>query len=902
VRDQSTVLAGQLLAGAGTLGFSLAAARMLFPGGYAQLASFLALYLVLGLPASGVTAATAVAPSATVHGRRVTLAAGSALGAGLAAAAPWLSPTLHLSLVQVVLLGLSAPALALLALQRGELYATRSHRRLVASLVSEPAARLVLGVPLAVVAGASGGAAAVAIGGYVALLVSGSPRARRAWHQPRGRPSDGGQYTPPQYDPPSYDPTVPSPPDQLDAPASRTRWTAIGFVLLVVVQCQDLLLANRLLPRAEAGQFAVLSTLGGLAVFATFTIPLVLLPRAGRGQRDGLRPAIVLTLVIGASAILLAAAAGGPIVELLFGTRYRAVIPLLVPYMAAMALLGLSRVLLAHRCAIGGGRAAAGVVLVAAVLQAALIIGYGHAPGSVAFSTLVASSGLAAGLAVTHLVPPGWPRRQVNRLRVTSRDPVARCVSAAFALGVAVRFVIPRGLWLDEATSVDQARMGYLAMLHNLRTTDVHPPGYFTLLWASVRVFGSGELAVRLPSIIPGALVIPALYLLGREAYDRRTGVIAAVAGSVAPIMVWYSQEARMYALLMLLGVLALWAQVRILKRGGVSGWVVYAGASAAMAWTQYFGLFQIAVQQVVFVAVIVARRRRGDPVRPLLIGWAATAAVIGLALVPLFAFAHQQFVVNQTGGKGFGGPQQAGNAAALTHNQLGVYSAVANLIWAVWGYHSNAALALLAALWPLGMLFAVGLLGRRPRTETLLLAAAIVVPAALLFALGSVKQNLFDIRYLSTAVPALFVLLARMLAGIPRRIWVSGLATVLFTTTLLAGLLDQQYNGSNPRTYDFRGAVHLVDARLHPGDTLVYAPADIREVVAYYADRPDVTLAPSGSAPKPGGAVYVVASQTLMNGPADAATLTHTLTEAGAGRTLILHRDLPNVEVWGFR
>ena len=143
-------------------------------------------------------------------------------------------------------------------------------------------------------------------------------------------------------------------------------------------------------------------------------------------------------------------------------------------------------------------------------------------------------------------------------------------------VGTAIRLDVPRGLWLDEAISVSEARMPYVAMIHRLATTDVHPPLYFTVLWASVRLIGLGDFAVRVPSIVFGVLLIPLVYLLGKEAYDRRTGAVAAVIVSVAPFAVWYSQEARMYALLMVFGVLALWAQLRILRRGGWYPWVVY--------------------------------------------------------------------------------------------------------------------------------------------------------------------------------------------------------------------------------------------------------------------------------------------------------------------------------------
>ena len=86
------------------------------------------------------------------------------------------------------------------------------------------------------------------------------------------------------------------------------------------------------------------------------------------------------------------------------------------------------------------------------------------------------------------------------------------------------------------------------------------------MLWLTVRAFGDGELAVRLPSLIAGTLVIPALYELGRELYDRRTGLVAAAFAAVSPLLIWYSQEARMYAFVALFGLLALLTQLRAIR------------------------------------------------------------------------------------------------------------------------------------------------------------------------------------------------------------------------------------------------------------------------------------------------------------------------------------------------
>ena len=117
------------------------------------------------------------------------------------------------------------------------------------------------------------------------------------------------------------------------------------------------------------------------------------------------------------------------------------------------------------------------------------------------------------------------------------------------------------------------------------------------------------------------------------------------------------------------------------------------------------------------------------------------------------------------------------------------------------------------------------------------------------MFALGLVKRDLFDIRYLSTTVPVLFVLLARLLTAIPRRTLALAAATTLVLASLVAGLIDQQYNGANPRTYDFNGALASIEAEARPGDVVYYDPSDLNEVVGYYA--PHLVLKPlSGPAP----------------------------------------------------
>src|SRR4051794_5456015 len=95
VAEQATVAGGQLAAGAGNLLFSLVAARVLAPGAFAQLAAFLALYLVIHVPASSLSAGSALDPRVAAATRRRVLALGCGAGAILAVASVPLASVLN---------------------------------------------------------------------------------------------------------------------------------------------------------------------------------------------------------------------------------------------------------------------------------------------------------------------------------------------------------------------------------------------------------------------------------------------------------------------------------------------------------------------------------------------------------------------------------------------------------------------------------------------------------------------------------------------------------------------------------------------------------------------------------------------------------------------------------------
>ncbi len=404
---------------------------------------------------------------------------------------------------------------------------------------------------------------------------------------------------------------------------------------------------------------------------------------------------------------------------------------------------------------------------------------------------------------------------------------VALLVLAGVTLaGLGLRLAVPRGLWLDEAISVHQAHLGLHDLFHDLYYGDRHPPLHHLALWLTVRAFGDGELAVRLPSLIAGTLVIPALYALGRELYDRRTGLIAAAFGAASPLLIWYAQEARMYAFVTLFGLLALLTQLRVIRNGSMLNWAAYILATAALLWSHYFGLLLIGVQQLIFVGVLIHRRRTGEPVKSLAMGFAYSFAVLAMQLVPLAVFAHKQF---ESTNAALGSPSG-------TYDALSFYAVVANMAWALWGYHPDWITELLAAMWPLLLLLSLLLLGRGGSRQTIILAVAAIAPIVLLLGVSAFDRELFEVRYFLVAVPLLLLLVARLVTGWIRKPAGRYLVAGGVILTLLLGLADQQLDDGNPRLFDFRGAIKAIRADAGPKSLVLYEPPDMRYVLEYYA------------------------------------------------------------------
>ena len=179
----------------------------------------------------------------------------------------------------------------------------------------------------------------------------------------------------------------------------------------------------------------------------------------------------------------------------------------------------------------------------------------------------------------------------------------------------------------DEAVTALLVRMDFGSMLSTIPSTESTPPLYYIMAWVWAQAFGIGEVGLRSLSALIGTATIPVIYFAGEKLVGRRAGFAAAAVAAVSPILVEYAQEARSYALLVLLTGLSFMLFVYVRAEPKTSTLVAWCVVSALALATHYFAAFVVGAE-----AFLLVRRHRARNVT------LAVAALVGtgIALAPL--------------------------------------------------------------------------------------------------------------------------------------------------------------------------------------------------------------------------------------------------------------------------
>jgi hypothetical protein len=175
-------------------------------------------------------------------------------------------------------------------------------------------------------------------------------------------------------------------------------------------------------------------------------------------------------------------------------------------------------------------------------------------------------------------------------------------------------------LWYDEARSlwVVQAPSSIETLVR--LGHDVHPPLYFLMLDVWVALVGESAYAARMLSAVLAVLALSATYVLGKRLFDCWTALLAVVLLGTMALFITYAQEARMYSLLLCLGVLSMWGCLSWLYHPTGKHLVLYSLTIAALLYTHVYAFFLVFTQGL---WVLFSRPRR----------WGSWLLVLAVAL-----------------------------------------------------------------------------------------------------------------------------------------------------------------------------------------------------------------------------------------------------------------------------
>ena len=395
----------------------------------------------------------------------------------------------------------------------------------------------------------------------------------------------------------------------------------------------------------------------------------------------------------------------------------------------------------------------------------------------------------------------------------------------ALALGLIILFCIAlrvyhlgaASLWSDEIFSryyVDVFGLHYA--LSDGLSRETNPPTYYLLLQGWMAVWGHSEAALRSLSALASILCVPVTYLLGREFGGKSRALAAALLCALCPMSVYFAQEARVYALLMLASSVALWAAAMFQhdSRSWKTVWWYVLSATLCLYLHATGLLFVVACAGAVWLWLL----RKGADAKRARWKWLASNGVVLLLGVPYYLHV---FAASQTGIINYVPP--AGIHQLVYCLSLVVAGIVTPYPWPAFLLAGAACLALIVSLWlnPPSSRAGVTLIG---------IPCLYVVLVLVL----SIRRPILLPRTLVFMVVPLCVL-----AG--RQVLVTGRVRFAVLLSMVAAFgtgLFFQATARNSDKEPWREISQTLAPELTQADLVVYSPVSNPEVLLYYAPQ----------------------------------------------------------------
>ncbi len=444
--------------------------------------------------------------------------------------------------------------------------------------------------------------------------------------------------------------------------------------------------------------------------------------------------------------------------------------------------------------------------------------------------------------------PGGWAAFAARAIQHWAPHMI---VGFAFALRAAN--ITGESLWRDEVDTIRFAFVSLGQLLGNLTRAGFNGPFYHLLMRGWLTLAGVNDFAVRYFSLLCGVAQVAMIFALVRRLFGRRVAVIAMGLSAIAPALIWYGAEGKMYTLQPLLIVTALYALRRATwdARGSARWWSVFVVATSLGYYTHLLTPLFLPVAGVFALSWLTHTRRH----------WKGAAVALGLCTLPYLPLVVWQLPLWLRGGDSghLAQPLDVMALSLLYNWSIGLSSRPpfdigTPSIWlGILSFTTLAALGAVAAY-------------QRRQWAVNGVVAWLMLPTALVF-LVSLRVPVFQPRYLLWCAPALYVLAALGVAQLWQRgVLLAGLTVVWLGAFSAWGIVAQ---AAQPIRPDLRGAAQYLAAHLAPDDKLVFQIPYTRFAFQYYLPHFAPSL-PVDARPAPDDGLSTLAGlrQRIMDGP----------------------------------
>jgi len=413
-------------------------------------------------------------------------------------------------------------------------------------------------------------------------------------------------------------------------------------------------------------------------------------------------------------------------------------------------------------------------------------------------------------------------------VRSAAASVTTGCVVALVGVSALLRTRgIEAGYWTDEGIALGLASLPFGEIPRAL-AQDGSPPLYFLALSGWLALVGTGEAATHALSLLFALAAVPVAWWAGRSLFGPRVGLMAALLAALHPYLTFYAQETRMYALVVLLSMLAAAGFAGAFALGRRRWLVGFVLATAAVLYTHNWGLFLVAAS-VAALALVWARRpaARRALARDAVAAYGALAVLYAPWIPTLLAQAEQTGAPWSTR-PGLG---ELVVVLAIALGAVVIGALTGRVVRGRWAWREEAPAAGTQAARAPGR----APVPTAPVEETtpgarLALAVLVLLPVATLLGawLASQVSPAWASRYVAVAVGAALLPAAVLLA--PARWWGAGVMVVLGAVAIVPvtqGVPDK----GNARAV----AAGMRAAGMGPGDLVVAALPEHVAVMRHY-------------------------------------------------------------------